>query len=62
MRITDYELDNGMDLIVILYFYFYFIFSLLFLTFTRYQGVLVQQTNVHVDALIKDRIHQILKV
>ena len=34
MRISDDDMDNGLDLIVILYFYFYFIFSLFLLYWT----------------------------
>ena len=50
MRISDDDMDNGLDLIVIFVFLFYFIFSL-FLLYLTSRG-LVQWTNVHVDALM----------
>ena len=39
MRIMDYELDNGMDLIVIFVFYFYFFFFFFFYVYLISRGI-----------------------
>ena len=60
MRISDDDMENGLDLIVILYFYFYFIFSLFLLYLTsRGIGTVDQCSCRRADD--KDRIPLILK-